>query len=118
MGMSFAPRPDAEIGGMRALLDISREQFGRMIEVSAKTVERWEAKRARRAQVTSGATRLSELAEIIELGRTVYSDDGLREFLRTPMAAFGNRTPTQMIQAGEAARVIAILAADYEGLGF
>lgn len=118
MAMSFAPRPDAEIGAMRSLLAISREQFGRMLDVSAKTVERWEARHARRAQVTVSGVRLTQLAEIIALGRTIYTDDGLREFLRTPMAEFAHRTPAQMIQAGEAAKVIAMLATDYEGGGF
>lgn len=53
-----------------------------------------------------------------ELGRSVYTPDGFRLFLRTPMPEFGDRTALQMIEQGEFERVIAALAADYEGLGF
>jgi hypothetical protein len=61
---------------------------------------------------------LSKLKEIEELGLLVYTPDGLREFLRTPMAAFDGHSALEMIAVGKYERVIASLAADYEGLGY
>jgi hypothetical protein len=38
--------------------------------------------------------------------------------MRMPLRSLGNRTPVQEIVAGHIERVIEILAAEYEGLGF
>lgn len=102
---------------LRENLRLSRERMGRLMDVSAKTIERWEE---RDALPTSRIhlERLSKLREIVKLGLTVYSPEGFRQFLVTPMSAFGGHSALQLIEIGQADRVLSALAADYEGLGY
>jgi transcriptional regulator with XRE-family HTH domain len=102
---------------LRAGLRLSRERMARLLDVSAKTIERWEERDALPAsgQVRS---RLAQLREIADLGLTVYTPDGFPRYLATPLPTFGGRTALQLIEQGEGDRVLAALAADYEGLGF
>jgi hypothetical protein len=58
------------------------------------------------------------LTQIEELGLSVYAADGCQLFLDTPSQSADGLTPRQMIELGRAADVLAILASDYEGLGF
>jgi hypothetical protein len=58
------------------------------------------------------------LKELEELGLLVYTPDGLKEFMQTPMAVFDGHSALDMITLGNHDRVIASLAADYEGLGY
>src|SRR5438067_11913621 len=59
---------------LRAGLRLSRERMARLLDVSAKTVERWEERDALPAsgQVRS---RLAQLREIADLGLAVYTPD-------------------------------------------
>lgn len=101
---------------LRSDLQLSRERLARVLDVSAKTIERWEAK----GEAPVGGSlhdRLIRLREIVDLGRTVYSEAGFTCFLNTPLREFDGRTALQLIQIGEADRVLAALVADYEGLG-
>ncbi len=107
------PRPRR----LRERLGVSRERMGRLLDVSAKTVDRWEAKdtipeslRLRR--------RLAMIDEIIDLGLLVYTEEGFREFMTTPLAEFDSCTALQMIERDQEERVLAALASDYEGLGY
>lgn len=102
---------------LRGELALSRERMGRLLDVSAKTIERWEAQD--RLPVSLHArSQLAQLREIVDLGLSVYTPAGFRRFLKTPLASFGGRTALQLIERDEAERVIAALAADYEGLGY
>jgi hypothetical protein len=56
--------------------------------------------------------------EVAELGRVVYTPAGLDRFLSTPMAVFDGRTAIELLENDQAERVLAALAADYEGLGY
>jgi DNA-binding XRE family transcriptional regulator len=116
MAMYAVPRVVANPLRLREELHISRERMARLMDVSAKTIERWEAREAMPSNRTA-RERLSRIQEITELGRAVYSPEGLEQFLSTPMAVFGGSTALQMIEIGQADRVLAALAADYEGLG-
>jgi hypothetical protein len=62
--------------------------------------------------------RLAKLQEIATLGLMVYSGDGLREFLTTPLPVFNGYTAIDLMLIGEYDRVIGALAADFEGLGY
>ena len=102
---------------IRKELGLSREKMGYALSVSAKTIENWE----RRDQLPSDddkRARLVAIAEVAHVGALVYGPDGLPVFLQTPLRALGDRTPLQEIMAGRVERVIEILAAEYEGLGF
>jgi DNA-binding XRE family transcriptional regulator len=102
---------------MRSTLDLSRERMARVLDVSAKTIERWEQGAALPAHVRV-RSRLARIQEVIALGLVVYTPDGFRAFLRTPLAEFDGRTALQLLEQDQADRVLAALAADYEGQGF
>ncbi|HEX7172496.1 MAG TPA: transcriptional regulator [Candidatus Limnocylindria bacterium] len=102
---------------LRELFRLSRERLARLIGVSAKTVERWEAKPVRPARDEVRA-RMAQLHEIADLGTAVYSREGLADFLDAPLAEWGGLTALQLIERGEADRVLASLASDYEGAGY
>ena len=102
---------------LRRAFQLSRERLARLIGVSAKTVERWEARPTRPARDET-RVRMAQLREIAELGTTVYTAERLVDFMSAPLAEFGGLTPLQLIERGEAERVMAALAADYEGAGY
>jgi len=90
--------------------------MARLFDVSAKTIERWEA--AGGLPTSNHARhRLGVLRQIADLGLVVYTPDGLALLLGTPLTELGGRTPLQAIEQGESERVLALLASDYEGLG-
>ena len=101
---------------IREQLHLSRERMGRVLRVSSKTVERWE----RRQAVPDARARkdFSQLKQIAELAHSVYTPDGVKALLTTPLQAFDGRTALDLMNLGEYERVIAALAADYEGLGY
>jgi DNA-binding XRE family transcriptional regulator len=101
---------------LRRDLDLSRERMARLVDVSSKTIERWE-EQERLPQSARIRVQLAQLQQMRDLGLTVYTLDGFRRFLRTPLPLFEQRSPLQMIEQGEIDDVIAALAADYEGLG-
>jgi transcriptional regulator with XRE-family HTH domain len=111
----FAVQP----GALRRDMRLSRERMARLVDVSAKTVERWEHVESVPAR-TSGRIRaqLAQIQAVRDLGLCVYTPEGFHEFLRTAMPNFDGRTPLQLIEQGRTDDVIAALAADYEGLGF
>jgi DNA-binding XRE family transcriptional regulator len=105
------------VAEVRRSLGLSRERMAHLFEVSAKTIERWEA-RGTPPESPHARRRLSQLQEIAQLGHIVYTPAGFHYFLTAPMPVFGGRTALQMIELGEGDAVFAALAADYEGSGF
>lgn len=113
--VAYTLRPDE----LRRDLGLSRERMARLVDVSAKTIERWEQLPSLPAGASSRIrTQLAQIQEVRDLGLCVYTPEGFRQFLKTPLPAFAGRTPLQMIEQGKVDAVIAALAADYEGLGF
>jgi DNA-binding XRE family transcriptional regulator len=104
---------------LRRDLSLSRERMARLVDVSAKTIERWEQQHGlpeRSSERLRG--RLAQIREVRDLGLCVYTPEGFRQFLKTPLPVFAGRTPLQMIEQGQTDDVIAALASDYEGLGY
>lgn len=101
---------------IRQQLALSRENMGRLIQASAKTLERWEKGQSTPNDVAM--QRLSKLREIINLGLMVYTDEGFKEFLKTPLEVFNGYSASQLMTLGQHEKVIAVLAADYEGQGY
>ncbi len=101
---------------IRQELHLSRELMGRILHVSAKTLERWE----KRNEIlrTESIRDFAKIREICELARAVYTPEGVEAFLSTPLAAFDGRTALELMGLGEYDKVISALAADYEGLGY
>lgn len=102
---------------IRTAFRLSRERLARLVGVTAKTVERWEAKPTRPARDET-RVRMAQLREIAELGATVYTPEGLGDFLEAPLAEFDGLTALQLIERGQGDRVLAAIAADYEGAGY
>ncbi len=103
---------------LRRDLNLSRERMARLVDVSAKTVERWESQQVLPARAgTRVRFQLARIQAMRDLGLSVYSPTGFQEFLRTPLPTFAGKTALQMIEQGSIDEVVAALAADYEGLG-
>ncbi len=102
---------------IRQGLSISQERMSHLLRVSAKTVSRWE-KNAQQPQDQDILFRLAKLKEIKELGLMVYTPEGLKKFLTTPLPIFEGRCGFDLIQLGDYQSVIGALAADFEGTGF
>lgn len=109
-------RHQVQPGNLRRDLDLSRERMARLVDVSSKTIERWEEQQSL-PQSARVRVQLAQLQEMRDLGLAVYSLEGFRLFLRTPLPPLRGRTPLQAIEQGAIDEVIAALAADYEGLG-
>lgn len=105
-----------EVKRVRTDLELSREKLARVFDVSAKTIERWEAK-GTLPKDAAGRRLLSELREIIDLAVVVYGNDGMRRFLALPLPGHDGVTPLQLIERRQSDVVFAALATDYEGLG-
>ena len=113
--IEYAVRPEE----LRRDLHLSRERMARLMDVSAKTVERWEHQHALPARASTRIrAQLAQIQEVRDLGLCVYTPEGFRQFLKTPLPTFDGRSPLQMIEQGRADDVIAALASDYEGLGY
>lgn len=117
MAMASSPRGGLDPKQVRAHLAVSREVMARLLEVSAKTIERWEDNGKLPSRPDS-LQRLGELAEIVRLGLVVYTREGFSQFLKTPLPEFGGRSAIQLIASDEGGIVLAALAADYEGAGY
>lgn len=102
------PRP------VREGLGLSQERMARVMGVSSKTIERWEAAGEPPAS-PEVLGRFRVLREILDLGRTVYRARGFALFLNTPLREFGGRSAIQLLEVGEAGRVLGALARDHEG---
>ena len=60
--------------------------------------------------------RLPELPAVVDLARTVMSDDAARFWLRSPNPGLGYERPLDLIAAGDTQRVIDLLLALAEGV--
>lgn len=101
---------------IRQNLDLSQERMSHLLHVSAKTLGRWE--KSETLPNAEAKQHLAKLKEIAELAQVVYTPEGVKDFLSTPMEDFNRYTALDLIRLGQHDRVIAALAADYEGLGY
>ena len=99
---------------VRQALDLSYERMERILDVSSRTVLRMEAL-GRAPRSAAVAERLAQLAQSVELGELVYTPEGWRQFLTLPQPRFGGRMALQLVERGEAQRVLGALATDYDG---
>ncbi|PSB58765.1 helix-turn-helix domain-containing protein [Chamaesiphon polymorphus] len=115
--MTPATLPKLDPAAIREQLSLSQEKLSSLLKVSTKTVNRAE-KQHLPLKDTDVRARLAKLQEIASLGLMVYSNDGLSEFLNTPLPVFNGYTAIDLMSIGEYDRVIGALAADFEGLGY
>lgn len=111
-------RPEGNLAfSIRESLALSTETLGRMLQVSSRTITRWEEQESTpRGQ--NQVLRIHKLKEIVDLGLQVYTYEGLREFLSKPQPPFNGHTAYQLMSIGEYDIVLSALVADFEGLGF
>jgi DNA-binding transcriptional regulator YiaG len=81
---------------LRDALRLSRERLARLVGVSAKTIERWEARPTRPAR-DDARERMAKLRAIAELGETVYTRGRLGDFMATPLAEHGGLTDRKSV---------------------
>ena len=48
------------------------------------------------------SAQLAQIQEVRDLGLCIYTLEGFRQFLRTPLPTFDGQTPLQMIEQGRA----------------
>ncbi len=101
---------------IRQQLHLSQERMSRLLRISSKTLWRWENTDA--SPNSKAKAHLAKLKQIASLIQKVYTPKGIEEFIFTPLEEFDGHTPYDIISLGEYDQVIAVLAADYEGLGY
>lgn len=88
-----------EIRIARVNLGLSRELMSRVLEVSSRSVERWES-RERVSLTPDVQRRLATVSEIAELAQEVYGDS-VAGFMSTPRRSLGMRTPREAMVHGD-----------------
>lgn len=107
-------RGPIHLAALRRDLGVSRERMARLLDVSAKTIQRWEE----HDQLPANRWILQavvELQNIADLGLLVFTPEGFAMLMQQPQPAFGQASGLQMIEAGRADDVFAELAWAYEG---
>ncbi len=102
-----------EIRTIRSRLGLSQESLSRILDVSARSVERWEARPS--ATIAADASRrLEATREILSLAAEVFGDD-VTAFMTTPRRSLGMRTPRDAMIHGDLEGVRQILIDRLEG---
>lgn len=102
-----------EIRTARDRLGLSRELLSRVLDVSTRSVERWEA-RGSAAVSADTRRRLATVAEIGDLAREVYGDE-VAAFMSTPRRSLAMRTPREAMVHGDLEAVRQVLIDTLEG---
>ncbi|TVQ49899.1 MAG: helix-turn-helix domain-containing protein [Gloeocapsa sp. DLM2.Bin57] len=102
---------------IRKGLGLSQERLSNVLRVSSKTVNRWETNNTL-PKDSAVLMRLAKLKEIKDLGAMIYTPEGLKEFLSTPLPIFAGRCAFDLLQLGDYEPVLSALASDLEGTGF
>lgn len=109
--------PTIDLMKIRTDMGLSREKMARIVDVSSKTIERWE-----KGETFPTSRRVNqlyrEMREMVELGLMVFTVEGFKWLITQPVPALDDRTPYEMLELGDVESVTGFLAAGYEGLGF
>lgn len=110
----LVPRRPLSIAAIRKDLGISRERMARLLDVSSRSIQRWEEN----DQLPGNRwvlRVLNDIGLIVELGYLVFTPEGFRQVMTTPQPAFNNRSGLEAIEAGQPSVVLSELAGLYEG---
>lgn len=116
-GHSLPDRDRISVAGLRKDLGISRERMAYLLDVSARTIQRWEEQ----DQLPSNRWVMQVLVDvqnIVDLGLQVFDPRGVHLIMTTPQPGFGNKSGLELVEAGRANEVFGSFAGDYEGHGF
>lgn len=111
---TLTPRRPLSIAAIRKDLGISRERMARLLDVSSRSIQRWEEN----DQLPSNRwvlRVLNDIGLIVELGYQVFTPEGFRLVMTTPQPGFHNRSGLEAIEAGQPNVVLSGLAGLYEG---
>lgn len=103
------------IATVRSELGISRERLARVLDVSTRSVARWEEHDQLPANRWVRQV-LVQLHNIIELGHESLTPEGFRALMQRPQPTFGHRSGIEAIEQGDAETVYRELAGPAEGL--
>ncbi|MDQ3542134.1 MAG: helix-turn-helix domain-containing protein [Chloroflexota bacterium] len=110
-----SPEPGRiSVARLRKDLGISRERMGRLLDVSARTIQRWEERDA----LPSNRWVLQVLIDvqnIVDLGLQVFEPRGVHLIMTTLQPGFGDKSGLELVEAGRSDEVIGYLAGAYEG---
>ncbi len=101
-----------DLGRLRGRLGLSQEMLARALEVSGRSVERWESGSSLSDPRVLRV--LDRLKEIARLGEEVYGD-ALPTFMRTPRRSLDGRTPIQALARGDIEPLFITLVRASEG---
>ena len=102
-----------EIRTARDRLGLSRELLSRALDVSTRSIERWEL-RGSGAVSADTQRRLATVSEIADLAREVYGEN-VPSFMTTPRRSLGMRTPREALAHGDLDAVRQVLINALEG---
>jgi transcriptional regulator with XRE-family HTH domain len=102
-----------QIRDLRSRLGLSQESLSRALDVSTRSVERWEAKGAT-TDHTETIRRVSLLEEISRLADEVYGP-AVESFMQTPRRSLEMRTPKEALVRGDFEAVRQTLIRALEG---
>src|ERR1700737_1927257 len=93
-----------DVSDIRRNFSFSRERMARLLDVSSKTIERWE-ERGVLPNNRTAVDRLSKFRDIIDLGLQVYTPEACQLFLSLPMPVFQGHSALQLIELGDVDQV-------------
>jgi transcriptional regulator with XRE-family HTH domain len=102
-----------EIRTIRGQLGLSQELFSRVLDVSARSVGRWEARGVTRMHAET-MLRLVVAREILSLAVEVYGSQ-IATFMATPRRSLSMRTPREAMIRGDLESVRRLLISTLEG---
>ena len=93
---------------------VDTTDLARVSETNPRSVARW---RTQETTPRRGAEeRLLELRAVVDLARSVMTDEAARFWMRSPNRDLGYEKPLDLVATGEYQRVIALLLALAEGV--
>ena len=110
----LAPKRPLSIAAIRKDLGISRERMARLLDVSSRSIQRWEE--SNQLPTNRWVLRiLNDIGLIVEVGLEVFTPEGFHRVMTTPQPGFYNRSGLEAIEAGQPNVVLGVLATTYEG---
>lgn len=86
-----------DIAAVRKRLDLTQEQLANALNVTTRTLQNWEKK----VGISQLVRKTRDLRELLELMDDYVSSSEERDWLNTPVAAFQNRPPIDLIAEGK-----------------
>ena len=93
---------------------VDTADLARVSETNPRSVARWRSKESKPRR--EAEDRLLELRAVVDLTRTVMSDDAARFWMRSPNPDLGYDKPLDLVAAGQYQRVVDLLLALAEGV--